>query len=326
MKFKSAYKIWEIQKLNSSKTNLILERVQLNSAVNVYISTVLSTGQRALLIEFTDHALISRQNFKKFKGVEIKPLRWDENKIALSIILLDEELFDVFSLFADDIIHELNNTTTENDAIISINSQIKKWRKLFTSINSGLSIEELMGLFGEIDFIEKMIEKNKYPSNIIEAWKGPDSYIFDFLFEDANKAFEVKTINHDKEEINITNEYQLDGTGLDSVYLFLLKVHLNKHVGISLPKKIENLKKKLDENTMQKVNDKLLQVGFYLDEVHLYEDLFFEVYDISFYDIQKGFPRITPHNKPNKGLKKISYSISLADCMGFKVNFNDIII
>jgi hypothetical protein len=112
----------------------------------------------------------------RFKGVEIYTLPNEtENKIELYIYLLDNELKDIFSLFIQNILEDIEKSVTENEAIKTTLNVVSKWKKLFDKINfNGLTIEQQKGLIGELLFLNTLLNNEKTSANAVNAWTGAE--------------------------------------------------------------------------------------------------------------------------------------------------------
>jgi len=67
----------------------------------------------------------------RFKGVEIFVIETDEFQ-ELNIYLLDNDLKDIFSLFIQNILEDVAESVTENEAITKTLNVISKWKNCLT--------------------------------------------------------------------------------------------------------------------------------------------------------------------------------------------------
>ena len=140
----------------------------------------------------------------RFKGVEIFPVETDDF-CELNIYLLDNDLKDIFSLFIQNILEDIAESVTENEAVTKTLNVISKWKKLFDKINfNGLSIEQQKGLIGELLFINYLLDLQKSSSTILNAWTGPDFEDKDFVF--GGTGIEIKLTSSKYPKIKISND------------------------------------------------------------------------------------------------------------------------
>lgn len=152
----------------------------------------------------------------RFKGVEIFIVETDISR-ELNIYLLDNDLKDIFSLFIQNILEDIAESVTENEAVTKTLNVISKWKKLFDKINfNGLSIEQQKGLIGELLFINYLSEHQKSSTTILNAWTGPDFEDKDFVF--GATGVEIKLTSSKYPKIKITNEGQLDAQNLNELF------------------------------------------------------------------------------------------------------------
>lgn len=316
----SSEEVWK-EHYNSfdGRRNTLKTKIELQNNLNVYLATIFPTNSKALMLEILNPNIIKKSHLKKFKGVEIKVLDSDNTKPAIAILLTDNELLDLFILFTDEIIKELDSVVSEQGALECLYNQISKWRKLFITMNPGLSVEEQMGLMGELSFIKDAINNSIDPNIILNYWAGPENYIYDFLCEKSNIAIEIKALSQNSEDIQISNETQLDEKGLYYLKLVIYKFSLNKHNGSTLPDLIKEIESHFNSASISKFHEKLVDMG-YDQEEELYYNRYFNLKQRLLFYVEEGFPRIIDNNLPT-GVKKVKYSIALANCMEFEEDY-----
>ena len=181
--------IWALQK--PTKDELIIKtKIDIVSQFECYAATNHVTGNHLYIMKLSSHTTIPDFKNFKFKGVQIETFDLKESK-ELNIYLIDSELKDIFSLFIENIIEEIIDLTTENEAITKTSNVIQKWKKLFDKINNqGLSLEQQKGLLGELIFIDELIDNELNPDYVLNCWTGPDFEDKDFTF--GSTCFEIK--------------------------------------------------------------------------------------------------------------------------------------
>jgi hypothetical protein len=187
----------------------------------------------------------------------------------------------------------------------SIKIIVNKWYFFFEKEKTKrLSDQVILGLIGELYFIKEYFEKND-SSNILNNWKGPESYPNDFSFQ--NYDIEVKVSTKEIGHVHtINSESQI--TIVDDTFLYLYSLSFKRSASESAI-------------TLQKLINYI--VDFIGDDQYLLNDFyekleFLEInpYDVAIYDDIKVELRnvlttkITSENIPNYSIRNVNNRIS----------------
>ena len=211
--------IWE----NQQPTGDIIIKTRIDEIrhLDCFAATNHFTGQLSFIITVAKNIIIPELKNYRFKGVGIFTIEAGKT-IELNIYLLDNELKDIFSLFIQNILEEIENIFKESEAITTTLNVVSKWKKLFDKINyNGLSIEEQKGLIGELLFLNYLLNDEKTTANAINTWTGAEQ---DFQAKDftlGSVGVEIKFTASKQPRIKISNERQLDAENLSSLFLVL---------------------------------------------------------------------------------------------------------
>ncbi len=258
----------------------------------------------------------------RFKGVEIFPVETDDF-CELNIYLLDNDLKDIFSLFIQNILEDIAESVTENEAVTKTLNVISKWKKLFDKINfNGLSIEQQKGLIGELLFINHLLDHQKSSSTILNAWTGPDFEDKDFVF--GATGIEIKLTSSKYPKLKITNEGQLDAQNLNELFLILYTVEDVKENGFTLNSLIDQIQEKLSANIdeLKFFNERLMLLGYFEDDKEHYNKIY-SLKKIYTYSVSEEFPKIIKSQLPI-GVYNTSYFIELSAVENFSVEMEEI--
>ncbi len=258
----------------------------------------------------------------RFKGVEIFPVETDDF-CELNIYLLDNDLKDIFSLFIQNILEDIAESVTENEAVTKTLNVISKWKKLFDKINfNGLSIEQQKGLIGESLFINHLLDHQKSSSTILNGWTGPDFEDKDFVF--GATGIEIKLTSSKYPKLKITNEGQLDAQNLNELFLILYTVEDVKENGFTLNSLIDQIQEKLSANIdeLKFFNERLMLLGYFEDDKEHYNKMY-SLKKIYTYSVSEEFPKIIKSQLPI-GVYNTSYFIELSAVENFSVEMEEI--
>lgn len=287
--------------------------------------------QRRIYIDITSEKWDEDQlkSFPKWRGIEIGqeyfsqigPLK-EKNFLVISQIVKDsEEIFErVLQSLVDHILSK-----EELPLYTIVYEVLDRWHNFFKrKWDATLTLEEEMGLFGELYYINRWLGFfPKEPPLIIKDWKGPLRNRIDFVSK--NTGIEIKTVAPKiRDEIKISNETQLElNPVIDTLFLYVLKVEVNDSMGKSLRNIIEAIEEQLIDRAPSlavKFKDLLLEAGIMSED---YDKNCFFVHEELVYRATENFPKLISKNLP-MGISNVSYSIDLSHCKGFKVSVEDI--
>ena len=312
--------IWETQKPTGDI--IIKTRIEDIPHLNCYAATNHITGQHLYIMSVSKNVEIPELKNYRFKGVEIFPIETGDF-CELNIYLLDNDLKDIFSLFIQNILEDIAESVTENEAVTKTLNVISKWKKLFDKINfNGLSLEQQKGLIGELLFINYLLDHRKLSTRILNAWTGPDFEDKDFVF--GATGVEIKLTSSKYPKIKITNEGQLDAQNLNELFLILYTVEDVKENGFTLNSLIEQTQQKLSANIdeLKFFNERLMLLG-YFDEDNGHYNKMYSLKKTYSYSVSEEFPKIIKSHLPI-GVYNTSYFIELSAVENFTVEMDEI--
>lgn len=143
------YSIWHKQ-LDSKNKLLETENIILNNGLVCSVGTFLETGTRIFQIQLEKSVLIDPNYLLKFYGVEVRKLETNPSHQSITILLNDNDLLDIFVMFIENLIIDLENSNSEHDVPNIVNQKIKNWARLFNKLNGNLlSLENQRGLYAK---------------------------------------------------------------------------------------------------------------------------------------------------------------------------------
>lgn len=299
-----------------------------NNEPELHIYAIFQNPERycGIALSYNKDIRIDISSFSNLRDLQIslQPDTSFAKNNLLIIKLLHYQSRDVFAVMCENMIHSVLSLHSEKQVVKTIINQFEKWQTLFEKLKGeGLTPFEQQGLYGELHFLQKFIEKQDVIF-ALNSWVGTDREVRDYQY--GNWALEIKTTagnNHQK--ISISSERQLDETLLESLFLFHLSVETSKKNGESLNAKVASIRETLQDNisALNIFNNKLLEVGYFEKHTHLYDEKCYQTRDENYYKIDGDFPRIKEKEMRN-GVGDVKYSIILSQCHEYLISETDV--
>ncbi len=288
-----------------------------NRVVYIYATAQLPDKHYGIAISYNQSKVLDLSAFANLRELNIQTSddTTFEGKTTLYITLLQSFSIDIFSVLCCDLINKINAETTEATMITVILKQLDKWQALFDRIRlGGLSVFEQQGLYGELNFLLKLLQHNEDKYSVINSWVGVDKEVRDFQYN--NWAVEVKTSsgnNHQK--VQISNERQLDDTHVGRLHLYHLSVEASKGNGENLNDKVTILREYLIDtpSALSLFNNRLLEAGYLDAHADMYTERCYVKRDENYYEVKDDFPRIKEADIKN-GIGDVKYTLILSQC------------
>jgi hypothetical protein len=276
-----------------------------------------SLGFRHLLITlFTDSSLsITQQN----RGInvstkELKLLNGDPKKY-LDLQCTDSSGHHIFNSIGAEIAMGLGDMGEGEDPIKIVSAILSKWKNFWgVEFRELLSLEEQVGLFGEVYFLRYWLLP-KFGKIVVLSWEGPDNARHDFVL--ADKSFEVKTSASSKGHVHQVNSInQLADPQSGFLYLFSFCIRENEISELSLTSIIEECRNFLgkDSETLSAFDLMLGKSGYSEFFREDYGKRRYENIDTELFRVDYSFPKITIESfiqKPPQEIEQIRYVLNL---------------
>lgn len=238
-----------------------------------------------------------------------------DHDICLRFALEDPDLLEHFCTFCQDLIESTACIDEDNAAYRAICTRYASWKKLFKLSNKKLSEPEIMGLIGELLFLQDQMFPIYGIDQALESWMGPEKTHKDFSLNDS--WYEVKTVNAGKESVTISSLEQLDGDLIGFLAVYKLEKMSPSYNGIKLLGVISSILGKINTPVQKEVfMSKLEQFGF--DFSPEYDNYVYMLTDFSIYGVKEEFPRLKRTKIP-LAISKVQYDIILSDISKYKI-------
>lgn len=313
--------IWdELTNDTSFAKGLLLRRYSGSVLPDVFVAIQQPEKQLCIASSISESIDFNISQFDNLQEIQIELIP-DPNKQKKRILifkLTNNQHRDIFSVLCEDLIANIATETNEKQLVKTLLNRFEKWKSLFTKIASeGLSPEEQRGLFGELYFIRKFMQRNQNYSAVLNTWVGPANEVRDFQM--GNWAMEIKTThgnNHQK--IQISSERQLDVTHLEKLYIYHVSLEKAQESGETLNQIVSSITNLLASDTiaLNRFRSKLYEAGYFEQHLLLYDTVGYFIRQDTFYSVEAAFPRIQ-ENELRSGVGDVKYSIILSQCDEF---------
>jgi hypothetical protein len=298
---------WKINDPQAGYSSSSLIRLTPNQSTNLFIGYN-ENGNRCL--------------FLKFENLEINEISNKNQNISLKINkpnnLIYIELNDnYFGEIFNDLIISILNKLKEidiNEQLTTFISLYRKWKELFTAQleNKLLSENELLGIIGELKFLEELIENSRTATEVnlvLDNWCGPNKNATDFITDEV--CYEIKTISAQKDYVDISSEHQLTIINIP-IYLVVYKATISD-TGFSIVDLILKIREKIDIK-FGDIEKFLFKLNFFkIDFINMTEYKTFKINlsdPIKYNTSLENFPKISTDGLI-EGVYSVKYKIKL---------------
>lgn len=249
---------------------------------------------------------------KKYNNVSIQIEKFSGETKAVVVSLTNQRFRETFSKIAADVISCVYGLNTESESCSMFCLRVNSWRNIFSrGPMQTLTPEEQVGLYGELEFIQALINEGIPTGEVIDAWKGADAEDKDFQFH--NVGIEVKSSHKQDKLVKISNVRQLDPAGFDALYLYYYSFAKSNGGPNTLPAQIDEVRAMLVGSPyLEEFESKLLNAGYNDADKENYKSSYTQTYEEA-YQVNEQFPKITKSDVM-EAILDVSYVIDLNVC------------
>lgn len=313
----------------ASADGYLVRRVKPDARCDLFVAVAKPSNQRLLLLSF--HTLPDELPgvLPAARGIEVT---WGPSEIAnvaltLKIALLEERFAGMFSQVVADLVDVAASELSESAAAAACIQRLERWQRFLERAgDAGLGREAQQGLYGELWFLRERLLPMTSASIAVNAWMGPSGAAQDFQLREC--AIEVKTTaTTEPRGVLISNERQLDDSGLHALFLFVLAVEVRHGAGETLNELVSELRRILSQQadivSQDRFEECLLEVGYLQAHAPRYAETGYTIQEASLFRVQSGFPRITGADL-NPGVGEVRYAIAVSACRPFATNNDEL--
>jgi hypothetical protein len=221
---------------------------------------------------------------------------------------------DVFNLVGSAVIEQIELGVAPPDAV---RTTLGRWRRFWSGVPaSGLTGEELRGLFGELWFLFVWL----LPHGIghLRHWLGPTGARNDFAWPDV--AIEAKATTSVRGHVHRINGIdQLDPPEDGELFVFSLRMREEPTASNSIVTLITSITATIgnDDEALDTFESRLAQAGYSPLDAERYAETRFRVISEHLFRVGEGFPRLSADSFAGElpaGIERIEYEINLDVC------------
>lgn len=299
------------------KVKKILEQSQLESYIrydsehpyDIFLGTD-NSGRKSIVITLK----ASREKIVSSKTIATNFFTRPDGRCSLRFSLEDDDLSDIFYKFCEDIIESSRNSDIEH-GFLPIIRRWETWINFFQRTLLPLSESEVIGLLGEIYFLQNVMVKKYGIDSALESFIGVDKAHKDFEINDI--WYEIKSIHNGARTIKISSIQQLDAINDGRLEVITFdQGTAGTSENISLNLFIKKFRRLLNPNQLSVFDEKLRKANYLEDE--RYDDYNYIFIRRDEYVVSGVFPRITSALLP-QGVTKATYEIDISAIQEYKV-------
>lgn len=273
---------------------LVARRLELPGRSGFFCA-VKSNGSRHFLIPVDDATLMpadDRSRGLRARILELfvsgEPPSW-----YIDIECVDRDMHDLFDAVGEDLIRALSASASSAEKVVQL--VLAKWRRFWADIpNQILSDEEIVGLFGELWFLQVWLAPAVGHQSAIASWRGPFGARHDF--QGVGLAVEAKatrSVAGRVHRINGVDQLALPDAG--GLCFFSLKVQKEIAPTNSLPLLIGLIRAAVvdDPESASAFDNALAKSGYSDAHNEHYQEHRFRVVDSILFDVGPAFPALT---------------------------------
>ena len=219
---------------------------------------------------------------------------------------------DMFVMMAGDILNILTgplSCTDEETLFDRVIQRIKAWQKFMERPRErGLSREEEIGLWGELEILNTLLNRGVDPVVVLGWWTGPLQTLHDFSFPTGE--IEVKTVSARSSGIEIQSLEQLDTTLASPLYLAICQFNFTGG-DATLAEKILQTRKKLHLFPEAEALFSNRLSCYNINKISdLSSDIKIKFTEKKFFIVHDNFPRLE-RSQISENIQKCKYNIDI---------------
>ena len=271
-------------------------------------------GLRHLLIPATEETKAPRRLVTKGLTASVEELKVgaEDPRWFLDVACADASMNANFSVVATEIVSSLVDDPT--DPTRTLSDILARWRWFWSAPPAGMSEEAMVGLFGELWFLERWL--GGCSDAALTAWRGPVGDRHDFTATAMSVEVKATRVRSDGSALHrVSTLEQLEDPQQGVLHVFSLRVRPDVLATHSLVASIDRLRQSVANRPelLATLDERLGRAGYSPAHRDKYAGTFRVVAE-ELYRVAEGFPRLTSDSFLGgvpAGVERIQYSIDL---------------
>ncbi len=246
------------------------------------------------------------------KAIRVSAVEEATDAYWLFFDLLEQSASAVYFTLCDDLVAALESSCTENEAsaIMCLKNRFTAWRKMFRQERGSLSEEQVIGLLGELYFMDRFLIPEIGATRAVKAWSGVDGTSKDF--SDGSRWYEVKAASLGANSVKISSLAQLS-SDVPGVLVVVRYETMSQGYGdpnCTVFRIFKRIMASIEDDAVRAdFLAKLVSYGF--DVVQETEGKRYRVADMGFYKVDETFPIIREKDIRHRAIDKVTYCLLL---------------
>lgn len=233
---------------------------------------------------------------------------------VLRFSLDNRDLLEYFCTFCEDLFDSTKDVDDDKLAYNQLSERYFSWKKLFRPHAGSMSDSEIVGLLGELLFMNETMIPQYGVSVALACWTGPEKTHKDFSKD--NVWYEIKTINSGKTTVKISSLEQLDSEIEGYLVVYDLEKMSPSFTGLKLNQLVQTLLHVMGAENREEFISKLSLYNY--DFSPNYDNFVYSVIGCSTYIVKEDFPRLKREDIPVE-INKVQYDINLSELDDYKL-------
>lgn len=238
----------------------------------------------------------------------------DSYVLQFSLDNKSKDLLEYFCTFCEDLFDSTKDIKDDESAYRLLSERYFSWKKLFRPHGGNMSDSEIVGLLGELLFMDETMIPQYGVQVAISSWTGPEKTHKDFSNDDV--WYEIKTISSGKTTVRISSLEQLDSDIDGYLVVYDFEKMSSSFNGLKLNQLVQKLLHQMGPNEREDFLSKLSLYNY--DFSPDYDNFVYSVVGCSTYLVKDGFPRLKRSDIPME-INKVQYDINLSDLDDYKL-------
>jgi len=297
---------------DQSSTYAELAAEAVAGADGTFLATDHDGARHLLLVVDADEDIVNDEHSRGIRAVT-RPLsvQGQPERRFIDVLCAVGTGQDVFNLAVTAILDQVAQGGHPSDAV---RSTLARWRRFWDAApESGLTNQEIRGLFGELWFLAFWLMPHGHDQ--VNHWLGPTGARHDFQWPAL--AIEAKATTSVRGHVHRINGLdQLEPPVDGRLSVFSLRLREEPSAANSLVTLVERITSILgDQNeTLDVFETRLAQIGYSSLERDRYAELRFRVVSERLYEVTEEFPRLCAASFVNglpAGVERVEYEVNL---------------